>query len=67
MPPMPPTLLARVAAALGETKAGGWIEAARVVVDGEIATDPQAAPPPMGKPGISAAGSARAEPRRARP
>jgi hypothetical protein len=35
-----PSLLERVAAALGETKARGWIEAGRVVVDGQVATDP---------------------------
>ena len=43
-----PTLLERVAAALGESKARSWIEAARVVVDGEVATDP-ARPTPAGQ------------------
>ncbi len=43
-----PSLLERVAGALGETKAQEWIAAARVVVDREIATDP-ARPTPRGQ------------------
>jgi hypothetical protein len=47
-PPEPPTLLERVASALGEPKARGWIAAGRIVVDGEVATDSER-PTPHGQ------------------
>jgi hypothetical protein len=40
-----PTLLERMTSALGEEKARSWIEAGRVVIDGEIASDPDQAAP----------------------
>ena len=41
-----PTPRERVASAQGEAKARGWIAAARIVVDGEVVTDPNRPTPP---------------------